>query len=117
MKFPRELTFEVISIKTFGAEVRINHLAVGSRRGCSIGTLAVAIVVGSSLPGSLLPQYLARIAIQSKDLEGMFAIGADAVGMDKLLITQHVLCRLCSRNSRAFNGRGYKHHLPPNDGR
>src|SRR6185503_11382555 len=83
VNFPREFAVEVVSVKTFGAEVCIDHLAVS--RGCrsGIGTLAMTIVVRCSLPRCRLPQDLAVIAIDGDDFESVLLVSADAVGMHK----------------------------------
>src|SRR6185503_6357481 len=59
LRFPHQLAFEVVRIETFCAEERVDHLAVGGRCRCSIGTLAVTIVEGRAFPCGLLPNELA----------------------------------------------------------
>ena len=82
---PRELAAQVVGVETFGAEEGVDHLAVGGGRRGGVGALAVAVVVGRALPGGLLPQDLARVAVERDDLEGVLAVGADAVGVLPLL--------------------------------
>src|SRR5205085_4620559 len=115
--FPRELAFEVVSVETFGTEERVDQPAVSCRsRGC-IRTLPVTIVVGRALPGSRLPEELSTVAIQAEDFEGVFVIRPDAVRMQKLSVSVHVLHSFRPWHDGSFNRGCQEHSVAPNDRR
>ena len=118
MRFPREFAVEVVGINTFSAEKRIDEFAIGCGSGSSVRTLAVTIIEGRAFPRRRLPKYLALIAIETDYFESVFAIGADAVRMQKLLTSfDGVLHGFRARHHGSLNGSRQKHTVAPNDRR
>src|SRR6185369_5887476 len=117
LRFPRELAFEVVSVEPFSAEERVDHLAVGRGRRCSVRTLAVSIVVRCAFPCGLLPDNLTGIAIDRNHFESVLLVRADTVRMNKFFVTQHVLRRLGAWNLSTFDSSCQENHFAPNDRR
>ena len=81
---PGQVAVEVVRVDALGAEVRVDALAVGHRRGRGEAAAPVARVVGRSFPGHALPEDLAGARVEGQDLQRLLVVGADAVGMGEL---------------------------------
>src|ERR1051325_3201134 len=77
----------------------------------------MSIIVRRALEGCLLPKNFAGLAVKTDHFEKVFVIGADAVRMNILLVTVHVLDGSGARNDGPFNGRGKKNFVTPDDRR
>src|SRR5215204_3529529 len=113
---PRLLAAHVVGVEPLGAEVGVDHLPVGGGRRRGVGAFAMAVVVGRALPGSLLPEDAPRVAVERDDLEGVLAVGADAVGVLPLLPLYLVRGGLRAGDDRPLDGRGHEDALAPDDG-
>ena len=115
LAFHAELAVQVVGVEPLGAEAGEDHLPVGGGRRGGVGAFAVAVVVGRALPRGLLPENLAGVAVERDDLEGVLAVGADAVGVLPLLPLDRVHGGLRAGDDRALDGRRDEDALAPDD--
>jgi hypothetical protein len=75
----------------------------------------MTVVVNRSFVSSSIPQNLAVLAIDAKDLDGVTAIAAHAVGMSIGDTSANVGYGLCAGNYGTFDRSGFKDLLAPDD--
>src|SRR6185295_2458392 len=115
---PDQLAAEVVTVKTFGAEVDVNVFAIGDRSRRGVCSTSMAIVEDRAVIGDSLPEDLARIAIEAKHFESVKLVGAGPIGMLKLLFAHHMLRGFVIGRGRAAFDRGcHEYFFLPDDGR
>src|SRR5581483_5061409 len=98
--FPDLFAAEVVAIQpvAFRAEPRVNEFAIGRRSRRGIAAFAMTIIEDGAFVSRAFPQHLSAVAIKTQNLEGMFAISTDAVGMHIILAFDDVFDGLRSRH-------------------
>src|SRR5687767_9969641 len=111
---PHKLPVHVVCIKPFRTKEGKDMFAVGRRSGCSEGTLTMAVIERGAFECCLLPEDLACSGIKADDFKGVLMIGSDAIGMQKLLLPNHMFDGLSARHKWAFNCGGEEYLVTPN---